>query len=152
MRTSRSKQLCSFTFLILGMVNGSQGFAMMRPSRISFLPQNPTKLLITNVSVSYCSNSCRFWYHKNWLGGNWSPYGLQCWEVSTEQQQLIVCMFMMCRASLLPGVDLHVYGNPVHMLPTEDFLSLCILVRLSTIAKKNKIKIALYNMRFAMKY
>ncbi|CAM6028655.1 unnamed protein product [Sphagnum balticum] len=30
-------------------------------------------------------------------------------------------------ASLLPGVDLHVYGNPVHMLPTEDFLSLCIL-------------------------
>jgi hypothetical protein len=32
------------------------------------------------------------------------------------------------RASLLPGVDLHVYGNPVHMLPTEDFLSPCILV------------------------
>ncbi|CAM6077766.1 unnamed protein product [Sphagnum tenellum] len=31
------------------------------------------------------------------------------------------------RASLLPGVDFHVYGNPVHMLPTEDFLSLCIL-------------------------
>ncbi|CAK9855170.1 unnamed protein product [Sphagnum jensenii] len=30
-------------------------------------------------------------------------------------------------ASLLPGVDLHVYGNPVHMLPIEDFLSLCIL-------------------------
>jgi hypothetical protein len=53
---------------------------------------------------------------------------------------------------LLPGVDLHVYGNPVHMLPMEDFLSLCILVRLSTIVKKNKIKIALYNMRFAMKY
>ncbi len=42
------------------------------------------------------------------------------------------------------------YGNPVHMLPTEDFLSLYILVKLSTIAKKTKIQIALYNMRFAM--
>jgi hypothetical protein len=61
-------------------------------------------------------------------------------------------MFMMCRASSLPGVDLHVYGNPVHMLSTEDFLSFYILVRLSTIPKKTKIKIALYNMRFAMKY
>jgi hypothetical protein len=61
-------------------------------------------------------------------------------------------MFMMCRSSLLLGVDLHVYGNPVHMLPTEDFLSLCILVRLSTIAKKTKIQIASYNMRFAMKH
>ncbi len=59
--------------------------------------------------------------------------------MSTEQeQQLIVCMFVMCRSSLLPGVDLHVYGNPVHMLPTEDFLSPCILVRLSTIEKKTK--------------
>ncbi|CAK9200446.1 unnamed protein product [Sphagnum troendelagicum] len=36
-------------------------------------------------------------------------------------------MFMMCKSSLLPGVDLHVYGNRVYMLPTEEFLSLCIL-------------------------
>jgi hypothetical protein len=48
-------------------------------------------------------------------------------------------MFVMCRSSLLPGVDLHVYGNPVHMLAIEDFLSPCILVRLSTIAKKTSI-------------
>ncbi len=72
--------------------------------------------------------------------------------MSTEQeQQLIVCMVVMCTSSLLPGVDLHVYGNPVHMLPTEDFLSPPILVRLSTIAKKLKLQLALYNMRFAMK-
>ncbi len=61
-------------------------------------------------------------------------------------------MFMMCKSSLLPGVDLHVYGNHVHMLPTEEFLSLCILVRLSTIAKKTKIQISSYNMKFAIKH
>ncbi len=59
--------------------------------------------------------------------------------MSTEQeQQLIVCMFVMCRSSLLPGVDLHMYGNLLHMLPTEDFLSPCILVRLSTVVRKTK--------------
>jgi hypothetical protein len=49
-----------FYISLLGMVNGSQGFAVMRPGRISFFPQNPMKILITNVSLSYCSNSCRF--------------------------------------------------------------------------------------------
>jgi hypothetical protein len=40
------------------------------------------------------------------------------------QEQLIVCMFMMCMLFFLHGVVVHVCDNPVHMLPIDDFLHL----------------------------
>jgi hypothetical protein len=38
---------------------------------------------------------------------------------------------VLCRSSLLPGVEKLVYGSYVKILPTEDFLALSVLVRFS---------------------
>jgi hypothetical protein len=47
---------------------------------------------------------------------------------SQKKKELMLCLLVICRSSLLPDVGLPVYGNPVKVLPTEDFLSLRILV------------------------
>jgi hypothetical protein len=51
---------------------------------------------------------------------------------SQKKKELMLCLLVICRSSLLPDVGHPVYGSPVKVLPTEDFLSVRILVRLST--------------------
>jgi len=54
MRTSRRKYLCSFTLLVIAIVNGSQRFAMMRLGKISFFFRIPT---LRYFFTTYYSNS-----------------------------------------------------------------------------------------------
>jgi hypothetical protein len=44
----------------------------------------------------------------------------------------LIWALVLCRSSLLPGVEKLVYGSYVKVLPTEDFLALRVLVRFSS--------------------
>jgi hypothetical protein len=44
----------------------------------------------------------------------------------------LIWALLLCRSSLLPGVEKLVYGSYVKVLPTEDFLALRVLARFSS--------------------
>lgn len=68
--------------------------------------------------------------------GSYKVHGVE--KMPKMQKQLIVCMFMMCMLSFLHDVVVHVCGNPVQVLPIDNFLSFGVLMRLPTIMLRKK--------------
>jgi hypothetical protein len=54
--------------------------------------------------------------------GSYKVHGVE--KMPKMQEQLIVCIFMMCMLSFLHDVVVHVCGNLVQVLSIDDFLHL----------------------------
>ncbi len=118
---SRNKPL-SFSILhIQTTVNGPQDFAVTRAGNISV----PKKILTLSFMATISCSSWSLW--------QWNI--LQSWRKYTEYgekgRKPDWLQFVLCRSSLLQDIDTTVYGSYVKVLPTEDFLWVCVLVSFS---------------------
>ncbi len=102
-------------------VNGPQNFAVTRAGNISV----PKKILTLSFMATISCSSWSLW--------QWNI--LQSWRKYTEYgekgRKLDWLQFVLCRSSLLQDIDTTVYGSHVKVLPTEDFLSVRVLVSFS---------------------
>jgi hypothetical protein len=118
---SRNKPL-SFSILhIQTTVNGPQNFAVTRAGKFQFQrkyslyllwPQSPVLLEV---------------YDSENILQSWRKYT----EYGEKGRKPDWLQFVLCRSSLLKDIDTTVYGSHVKVLPTEDFLSVRVLVSFS---------------------